>query len=109
MSERRAIQIVQIECQPEAEDKLNKWLDGVHIPLLLKFKGLRKVTRCKALKKEREYLVISEFDSPEAQEAYQTSPELAAAREEGKETWKVKGYEVKSRMQYEILNTRENP
>ena len=48
---------------------------------------------------------IYKFESQNAYEAYETSPELAAALEETRETWKEKGYERKWRVQYEVMKT----
>ncbi|MFC1931373.1 EthD family reductase [Chloroflexota bacterium] len=102
------INSVATECQPEAEEKFNKWYNEVHIPLLLKFKGIKKVTRYKIVEKSEEhptYLAIYEFESRQAYEKYLKSPELAAAREEMKETWKDGGFEVKWRVPYDTMKS----
>jgi len=60
--------------------------------LLLKFKGIRVVTRYKRTTETEEYpkyLAIYEFESQKAfDEAYEPSPEIAAAQAESKKTWK---------------------
>jgi len=102
------INVVATECQPEVEEKFNKWYDEIHIPLLFKFKGMRRVTRYKILKETEEYpsyLAIYEFESRQAFEEYVNSPELAAGRAEMNETWKGGGFEIKWRVQYETMKT----
>ena len=100
------INIVGTRCHPDDEAKFNKWYDEVHIPLLLKFKGLKKVTRYKAAAEAKEYpkyLTIYEFNSKADYEAYQKSQELAAARVEMAETWKTRPFEMVWRVQFESL------
>ena len=104
------INIVATECEPEEEQKFNRWYDETHIPLLFKFKGMKKVTRYK-IAKETEgfptYLAVYEFESKQAYEAYTKSAELAAGREEMDKTWKGGGFEIKWRVQYEAMKTWE--
>ena len=108
METKPVINVVGIQCQPEVEEKFNTWYNQTHIPMLLKFKGLRGVTRYKILKPSEEYpeyLAIYEFDSRQAFEEYQTSPELAAALDEMQEIWRGEGWERKWRVQYEVMKT----
>jgi len=111
METRPIINIIATQCQPEDEEKFNRWYDEIHIPLLLKFKGIKGVTRYKIINETEEYptyLTIYEFESQKAYEAYETSPELAAAREEMTETWKEGKFEIKWRVQYEPIRTWKN-
>ena len=104
------INMVATECQPEVEEKFNKWYDETHIPLLFKFKGMKRVTRYKVSEKTEgfpTYLAIYEFETKQAYEDYTKSPELAAAREEMGETWKGGGWEIKWRVPYETLKSWE--
>ncbi len=104
------INMVATQCQPEVEEKFNQWYDEIHIPLLLKFKGMKKVTRYKIVKEAEgftPYLTLYEFENREACEDYANSPELAAARAEMNETWKGGGFEIKWRVQYEAMKTWE--
>ncbi len=104
------INVVATQCQPEVEEKFNKWYDEVHIPLLFKFKGMKKVTRYKIVKETEEYpsyLTLYEFESRKGYEEYAASPELAAGRAEMNETWKDGGFEIKWRVQYEALKIWE--
>ena len=108
METKSLIHIVGTQCQPEVEEKFNAWYEQTHIPMLLKCDGLKGVTRYKIKKSSEgypEYLAIYEFDSREAFEAYETSPELASALEEMRETWKEGGYETVWRVQFETLKT----
>lgn len=104
------INMVATECQPEAEAKFNKWYNEIHIPLLFKFPGMKKVTRYKTSKKTDDfpaYLAIYEFESRQSCEDYANSAELAAARAEMNETWKGGGFEIKWRVQYEAMQAWE--
>jgi len=104
----KVINMVTTECKPEVEEKFNKWYNEVHVPLLSKYKGMKKVTRYKILNKTDEfptYLCIYEFDSPAEYQGYSNSQELADARAEMNETWKEGGWEIKWRVQYEEMKT----
>ncbi len=98
MGKKPVLNMVATQCQPEVEEEFNKWYDEIHIPLLLKFKGIKEVIRYKIINETEEYptyLTVYEFESQKAYEAFTTSPEYAAAREEMSETWKEGGFEVK--------------
>jgi antibiotic biosynthesis monooxygenase (ABM) superfamily enzyme len=108
MESNLVINMVATRCQPEVEDKFNKWYDEIHIPLLFKFPGMTRVTRYQALKEtegEATYLAIYEFKDRKALE--EKSPELVAARAEMQETWQDKGFEITWRMQYAAIQTWE--
>lgn len=101
------INIVATECRPEDEKKFNDWYNNVHIPMLLKCKGLLAVTRYK-LKNGSDglpkYLAVYEFKDEKAFEDFEKSPELAAAREDVRQTWK-NGLDIKWRAQYEVIKS----
>ena len=108
MGNKPIINVVATQCQPEDEEKFNKWYDEIHIPMLLKFKGITEVTRYKIISESEEYpkyLTIYEFENQNTFEVFQTSSELAAVREEMNKTWKDKGFETKWRVQYELTKT----
>lgn len=119
MDVKPVINVVGIQCQPEVEEKFNTWYDQTHIPMLLKFRGLRGATRYKILKPSEEYpqyLAIYEFNSQLAFEEYRASPELTAALDKQLETWGGKldrqqgiwrgeGWVRKWRVQYEAIKT----
>jgi uncharacterized protein (TIGR02118 family) len=102
--------IVATECRPEDEAKFNKWYNEVHIPLILKYKGIKRAGRYRQLgdnKEQPKYLAFYEFESKEALEAHQSSLELAAALDEMKETWKDRPFEIKWMAPYEPIQTWE--
>ena len=109
MSEAMIMTIVATECSPEKEAEFNKWYNEVHVPLIFKFKGNKKVTRYRLVdtmgedKGQVKYLACYEYESPEALDAFAKSPELAAAMAEMEETWKDGGFEIKWRAVYEPL------
>jgi len=108
METARFLNIVAIDCQPEQEARFNKWYNEVHIPMLLKFDGMLGVTRYRLLggsEGQAKYLAIYEFTDKTSLDAYQKSPELAAARDEMNQTWKGKGFDIKWRAQYEPIKT----
>ena len=108
MEDKPVINIVATQCRPEVEEKFNKWYDETHIPLLFKFKGMKEVTRYKIINEADEYpkyMAIYKFESEKALKEYETSPELAAAREEMRGTWKEGGWETTWRVQYKSMKT----
>ena len=110
MEEKPIIHIVAIQCEPGIDKKFNKWYDEIHVPMIFKFKGMKEATRYKIVTDAGEYtnyLAIYKFESQSSFNAYENSPELAAARAESRETWKEGGRETKWRVQYELLETWE--
>jgi len=110
MAKARILNIVATECLPKNDAKFNKWYNEVHIPMLMKFKGLKKVTRYQLTgdkKESAKYLAFYEFDGKEALEAYLKSPEFAAGIGEMQETWKDGGFDIKWSAVYEPIKTWE--
>jgi hypothetical protein len=110
MANKSFINVVTTECPPEVEEKFNKWYDEIHVPLLFKFKKMKRVTRYKLLKEtggNPSFAAVYEFENQKDYEEYSKSTELAAARAEMKETWGEGGFEVVSRAQYEFLKSWE--
>ena len=108
MESKSVINMVAVQCRPEAEEKFNTWYNEVHVPMLLKNEGIRRITRYKILSADEQYpnyLTIYEFDSQEAFDAFNTGSELAAAMEEMRDTWREGGYERRWRVQYEAIKT----
>jgi uncharacterized protein (TIGR02118 family) len=106
----RILNIVATQCSPENEDRFNKWYNEVHVPLLFKFKGMKKVTRYKLMGPAEScpaYIAIYEYDNPEDLEASMRSPEFAAAMEEMRESWPGGGFELKWAGNYEPVKTWE--
>ena len=118
MEHNRVIHIRGISCRPEQEEEFNKWYNEIHIPDLLKFKGLRKATRYQILYPDKvsidsqngnypKYLAVYEFDNQQDYEAYEASPELKEALKDVHETWEKDPYEGIWRVQYKFLKAWE--
>ena len=108
MKDKSVILIIGEQCHPEDEEKFNKWYNEIHIPMLLKFQGLKEATRYKIIDGSEvypKYLAILRFDNRKALQAYETSPERAASTVELKDTWKDRGFEVNWRTKYEVIKT----
>ncbi|OGO21850.1 MAG: hypothetical protein A2Z28_01845 [Chloroflexi bacterium RBG_16_51_9] len=106
MTNEPVINVVATQCKPEDEEKFNKWYNEVHIPMIMKFKGVSEVTRYKLPKDSEEYpkyLAIYTFDNADAFKAFGTCPEMAAVQAEMKETWKDGMFTIKWRVQYETI------
>ena len=97
MTTARIINIIATECRPEDDEEFNKWYNEVHIPMLMKYKGIKKVTRYKVIENEGKprYLAVYEFDNKTDYDGLSKSPELQAAIAEMNETWKGKMPEMK--------------
>jgi len=105
-----ALNIVASDCSTEKEAAFNKWYNEVHIPLLFKYKGMKRVTRYQLIgesKEQARYLACYEFESKEAMAALHQSPEFAAAIEEMQETWKDEKLDIKWAAQYEPIKSWE--
>ena len=112
MENRPVINVRGLDCSPEVEEKFNTWLNKTHIPMLLKFKGMRRVASYKKMGDDEQfpkYLAIFEFEDSDAFEEYSKSPELAAAIEEMKVSWPASAtcFESKWRVQYELVESWE--
>ena len=108
MTNEPVINVVATQCKPEDEEKFNKWYNEVHIPMLMKFKGISEVTRYKLPKDSDEYpkyLTIYKFDNQDAFKAFATCPEMAAVQAEMRETWKDGMFTIKWRVSYEPIQT----
>jgi uncharacterized protein (TIGR02118 family) len=106
----RIINIVATECVPEDDAKFNKWYNEVHIPMLMKYKGIMKVTRYKILEAKQEkprYLAVYEYDKKEDLDKLTASPEFKAAIEEMQETQKNCRFEIKGATLGEPIKTWE--
>ena len=66
MSKARILHIIQTECKPEDEARFNKWYNEVHVPMLMKFKELKKVTRYRLIDEKAsrpQFLAVYECDN----------------------------------------------
>ncbi len=110
MSESRIINIIATGCPAEIEVKFNKWYNEVHIPLLFKYQGMKKVTRYQLAGEgegQAKYLAVYEYDTKEALDVLSKSQEFAAAMEEMQGTWQGGGFEIKWMANYEPIKTWE--
>ena len=102
--------IVASDCAADKEAAFIKWYNEVHIPMLFKYQGMKRVTRYQLIgesKEQARYLACYEYESKEDMEALHQSPEFAAAIEEMRETWKDGGFEIKWAAQYEPIKSWE--
>jgi hypothetical protein len=100
------VNIVAIQVKSEHEAKFNRWMEEVHIPMLLKYKGLIRASRYKSLNPSDllpQYITQYEFVNKQAFDSYETSPELAAAKEEMKQSWRHGEIELKTRIPYQLV------
>jgi uncharacterized protein (TIGR02118 family) len=105
MKDKPVMHIVGTRCRSEDEARFNKWYDEVHIPMLLKFKGLKGVARYKITSESDEYptyLATYQYENRQVYEESRKSPELAAALEELQGSWPG-GLDIKWRVQYELI------
>ena len=108
METKSVIHIVGTECPPEMEGRFDTWYSERHVPDLLKFQGLKKVTRYRNLHADGEYpkfLTIYEFNNRQDFEAYYVSPERTAAAEDWLKIQKELGASLKWMVQYEAIKT----
>jgi uncharacterized protein (TIGR02118 family) len=103
MAKKPLINVVTTQCPPQDEAKFNKWYNEVHIPMLMKYKGVKAVARYKVVdSKVPQFIAIYHFDSQQDFEAFGKSPEFKAAIEEMGQSW-PKGIEFTSRQQSELI------
>jgi len=106
--EHSIILIVANEPAAGREDEYNEWYSGRHIPMMFRFRGLKKASRYRLSGEDKEsskYLAIYEFDSKEDLESFPRSPEYAAAVKDFDEKWKGGGFERKWGAAYELIKT----
>jgi uncharacterized protein (TIGR02118 family) len=104
------VNIVTTQCQPEDDRKFNEWYNNVHIPMLMKFKGLEGATRYKVLVGPGEpiqYSAVYYFTNKDAFEAFVPSQERAAAVKDMEITWGDK-IKIVGRQQLEHLKDWKN-
>lgn len=108
MESKPMINIVGSQCPPEVEDRFDAWYSEKHVPDVLKFRGIKRVTRYRLMGADKGYpkfLAIYEFVSRQALEEYETSPVRAAAGEDWQRISRETGAEMMWRVQYEAIRT----
>jgi len=104
------ILIVASECDAEVEDDYNAWYNDVHLPMFMKYEGLKKTSRYKLVSDTPDcarYLAIYEFESPEALAGFTQSEAYEDAVRDFDEKWKNGGFHGKWAASYELLKTVE--
>lgn len=120
MKTNAVIHIVGIKCTPEGQDKVDAWYSEKHVPDLLKFKGIKGVTRYKVVSAAAEpsvgeasaeenptFVTIYEFENYKDFEAYNVSPELEYARQDSAKILEETGTRLLWRVQCEVLKAWE--
>ena len=110
MDKKSLINLRGMDCSPELEEKFNTWYNKRHIPMLLEIGEIKRVTRYKRVGDDKgypKYLAVYEFENKEAFNRYNTSPKIAVAIEDLKQTFSEGGVESKWRVQYEVIKTWE--
>jgi hypothetical protein len=108
--EHRILLIVANEPSAEREAEYNEWYTEKHVPMMFRFKGMKKASRYRLSDENKEsskYLAVYEFDSKEGLEAFPKSPEFAAAVKDFDEKWKDGGFERKWGASYELIKSWE--
>jgi uncharacterized protein (TIGR02118 family) len=106
MSDRSVVHVVAVDCAPQEEEKLNEWYNNVHIPMLMKFKGLQEVDRYKILTESSDrpkYIAVYKFSSRQEFEKFSDSQERQAAIAERKESWP--NLQIQYKVLYELIKT----
>ncbi len=110
MAKKPIIYLRSMDCPPEIEDKVNKWYNEVHIPMIFKYKGMKKAARYKRIGNDEnspKYIAIFEFDSFEEFEKYNKSPERTAALKDREATFPLGSAApvAKWQVQYELIKS----
>jgi antibiotic biosynthesis monooxygenase (ABM) superfamily enzyme len=90
MSKARILHIIATDCKPEHEVRFNKWYNEVHVPMLMKFKGVKKVTRYKLIEEKAsrpQFLAVYEFDNMKDFAEFPKSKAFQDAIAEMEGTW----------------------
>jgi uncharacterized protein (TIGR02118 family) len=105
MADTPVLNIVATACQPKDEARFNKWYNEVHIPLLLKYKGITAAARYKIIDQssnQPKYIALYKYASQKEADGISKSPEFLAAIKEMRESW-GDGIEVKYATNYELI------
>lgn len=109
MSEAMLMTVVASACEPAKAEAFNRWYTEVHVPLLMKYKGIKRAARYQRAGDgpgTPEYLAFYEFESEQALADFQSSPEFGAAMQEMQQSW-PDGLDIKWAANYEPIKTWE--
>jgi hypothetical protein len=90
MAGQQVINIIETECQPQDAEKFSQWYNEVHIPMLLKSKGVDGVTRYQIAVepgKLPRFMAVYKYKSEKDLATFQKDPQTAAAIKDFEETW----------------------
>jgi|GEM_PF-850722 len=110
MPNSKVLQIVATKCKEDMEDKYNQWYNDIHIPMMMKYDGLKKASRYQLMGESNDhskYLAFYEYESEKAQADINGSPEFAAAIEEMQESWKDGGIDILWMVNYKLIKAWE--
>jgi heme-degrading monooxygenase HmoA len=104
--EHRNILIVANEPSSEKEAEYNRWYNEEHIPMMFRFKGMKRASRYRLADENKDcskYLAIYEFDNREDLEAFPRSSEFADAVKDFDQKWKDGGFENRWFASYKLI------
>jgi hypothetical protein len=90
MANPKLIDVIETECQPADAEKFNKWYNEVHIPMLLKSKGVTGVARYQVAVepgKPPRFIAIYQFPGEKALESFQKDPQTGVAIKDFNDNW----------------------
>ncbi len=102
------IHVVGTVCKPGMESAVSKWYMETHIPMLLEFQKIKEVNLCQRFTDAPDYplfLATYQFESPSAFKEYGLSQTLTAAKQDQARQWKEGEFELKWRVQFEVLRS----
>jgi hypothetical protein len=106
MVQNNYIMIVASECRPDVEDKFNKWYTEVHVPMFLKYPGVKQASRYKVsaeIPGVVKYLAIYEFENKAALDGFSTSEAFKEAVKDFDVMWKEGGLTIKWGAPYQLI------
>jgi hypothetical protein len=90
MASTQLINIIETECQPGDAQKFSKWYSEVHIPMLLKSKGVSGVTRYQIAVepgKLPRFIAIYKFASQADMQSFQKDPQTGIGIKDFNDNW----------------------
>lgn len=110
MTQINYIMVVASECSQAVEEKFNKWYSEVHVPMFLKYTGVKKAGRYKVtadIPGAAKYLAIYEFETKEALDGFALSDAFKEAVKDFDIVWKDGGLTIKWGAPYQVIKKWE--
>jgi len=107
VSESPLVNIIVTQCQKKDEAAFNKWYNDVHIPMIIRGKGVKSVVRYQVAGNDPQksaFVAVYKFDSKQDMELNEKSADTMAAKKDFQENWGGK-VEMLSRMQGELIKS----